>query len=447
MTKDKIKQERLWARNLIITRHFQLRQVDHLYNMAEREEARERPPEIEMLERKSQGLLTSGIPQLAIEAPTDDIQNGKAEYQGSNLVKLPVNLLGPLETKLEPISESPRHMVQASEEVIEPLLDMWTRWHEVREERHQQQQERDLAGSAKFTPSVQVLPEDDDEPQYYEEHEREESPRGYFLEGNTTDWRQPHSVQARNEYARQRKRWSGYQASVSAESSDVDDSPGSKNSKKKRGPRRHVIDSASEDSASDKERGVSTRKRRTSEGHSPTERRSTAEMPPLAQSYTAGQAPPNRTTYPPPPQMYQSPRSSLSNTSPQMPRPGFHHAQTAPIPPLQTGGPNLYVPNSPYGPPPPQLYPQPMPSQAYRTYVPQAARLPVQPPRPVSRDGKPRSPSRQSSGQPLHPPTSYEARKAAKSKTRKNLGEGAAKGILGAGAIAGFLEALEGLSL
>ena len=40
MKKDKIKQERLWARNLIITRHFQLRQVDHLYNMAEREEAR-----------------------------------------------------------------------------------------------------------------------------------------------------------------------------------------------------------------------------------------------------------------------------------------------------------------------------------------------------------------------------------------------------------------------
>ena len=54
----------------------------------------------------------------------EDIQNGRAEHTGANLVKLPVNLLGPLETKLEPISESPRHMVQASEEVIEPLLDM-----------------------------------------------------------------------------------------------------------------------------------------------------------------------------------------------------------------------------------------------------------------------------------------------------------------------------------
>jgi hypothetical protein len=31
--------------------------------------------------------------------------------------------------------------------------------------------------------------------------------------------------------------------------------------------------------------------------------------------------------------------------------------------------------------------------------------------------------------------------------TKKNLREGATKGLLGAGAIAGFLEALEGLSI
>lgn len=72
--------------------------------------------------------------------------------------------------------------------------------------------------------------------------------------------------------------------------------------------------------------------------------------------------------------------------------------------------------------------------------------------RPISRDGA-RSPSRLS-GEYAHSERSHRSSrhkttaevKAEKERTKKNLKEGATKGLLGAGAIAGFLEALEGLS-
>jgi hypothetical protein len=44
-------------------------------------------------------------------------------------------------------------------------------------------------------------------------------------------------------------------------------------------------------------------------------------------------------------------------------------------------------------------------------------------------------------------PKSEEDKQQKRDKTKKNLREGATKGLLGAGAIAGFLEALEGLSI
>ena len=74
--------------------------------------------------------------------------------------------------------------------------------------------------------------------------------------------------------------------------------------------------------------------------------------------------------------------------------------------------------------------------------------LPV-PPRPGSQDGKTRSPSRpstQSSSSRRGPLTQREI-SAEKAKKDRVLAKSATKGILGAGGIAMFLEALEGLDV
>lgn len=379
--------------------------MEHLYHEAQREELEENPPDMVQFETGNQALLTNGVPQLAIEAPPEEEKS---------LVQLPVNLLGELEHNLEPIRSSPKDMLRTSDAVIDPLLESWTIWHEMREKRHA----RNSSNSSRYAPSVQDLPEDGERDDDYHD---QDSPRGHFLEGSTTNWRQPHSAKARSEAVQQRKRWSALQASVSAESSDADESPGSKTSRRK-APTRHILDSGSSDSSEDE---LPARPRRSSGGQIPAERRSTGDMPPTAHSYTAGQ-----TRNPVSGGGFPSPRPPMP-PSPQVHRPGMHHATTSPLPPINTNNPpNPYVPGYP----------------TYQTarYAPRMA-IPV--PRPVSRDGKPRSPSRLGPSAPLHRRNSHEERKGSKKTTGKNLREGATKGILGAGAIGAFLEALEGLSL
>ena len=153
----------------------------------------------------------------------------------------------------------------------------------------------------------------------------------------------------------------------------------------------------------------------------------------------------NHTTYQPPHVQYQGPRPPMTGQPPLGHRPTFQHAATSPVPPIMTTAPpNPYAPTSPYGVQP--VYPPP--SQAYTRYVqPIGNNLPVQPARPVSRDGKSKSPSRLGPQSAMDPRSAHGSKRASRSKTGKNLREGATKGLLGAGAIAGFLEALEGLSL
>ena len=184
-------------------------------------------------------------------------------------------------------------------------------------------------------------------------------------------------------------------------------------------------------------------------------------------SYSAGQNVSRKMTNP------ASPSVSIGSRlapSPHIQRPqvnpnqnAFQHSYSTPIPPIHTANaPNPYAQNNapypPYGPYHPPA-PQPPGSSAQTRYMPQ--RPPAGPLgnniRPVSRDGVGggRSPSRANWG-PVPPgqmppgqmpPQRPAKRDDKKSQTKKNLTEGATKGLLGAGAIAGFLEALEGLSI
>jgi len=422
-----IKQERLETQNIIMVRCWQIREVDMLKEEAQREEAADKQAQIE---QSNQNLLTNGNPQPTIEPPQE---------QESSIIKLPEQSLGEHDKVLHRICQSPQEMMQASNEAIDPLLERWTNWHEVRERRHA----RNSGGATRFMP----MNEDEERSMF---RDREESPRGLYLEGNTTDWRKPQSAAARSEAAKLRKRYSGYQATVSADSSEVDLSPGSKGSKKT--ARSHVI-SDSSDSSDDERREAVTKNRRKSSGSPTTQRRPHLDGPPLASSYSSGQSMANRrlsgTT------TYTTLRSSVSQPHPStVHRPGptpnqnpSQHSNSAPVPPINTSNaPNLYVPGGTYSPN------QQMPPygnfgvQTHPRYMPPSGRIQI-PPRPGSQDGKSRSPSRLPQ-QGSHSGRSHaktEERKISRAQAQKNIREGAKKGILGAGALAGFLEVLEGL--
>lgn len=493
---EAIRQERAEAQNGVIVRYWQMSQMDRLYEASSREEEEEKQATISnFAQEDNMSLITTSNSQLTIEGPPPEYTPSTA------LVQLPVYSLGELDQTLHQIKESPRDMIQVSDRAIDPLLERWTHWRDVRERRHT----RDPA--PRYVPSVQNLNEEDEDRPYHEKYrEREDSPRGYYLEGPTTDWRKPNSASARHDAVRKRKQYTNYQPSVSAASSDVEDSPGSTGSKK-RNSKRHVIDSGSDSDSSGSEREiVQPKPRRRSSGSPTTERKILSpDGAPLSHTYTApSQAPPWMTSNSAnnavrAPSVISSSQSAASRlSSPAYLPPGhrpwatpdqnlMHHSISSPLPPVHTANaPNPYAPNHQqantlvyprhYS---SQLQVQPQPQGLMTPYNPPPVGSPQNryaplappnrmgmPPRPVSQDGKPRSPSRLSQqhnstglGNSSTGPREYgrgggsdeqhgHTRHHGKEKSAKhNLREGATKGLLGAGAIAGFLEALEGLNI
>ncbi|KEF56674.1 uncharacterized protein A1O9_06863 [Exophiala aquamarina CBS 119918] len=495
---EAIRQERAEAQNGVIVRYWQMSQMDRLYEASSQEEEEDKQAQATIsnfAQEDNMSLVTTSSSQLTIEGPPPEYTPSTA------LVQLPVYSLGELDQTLHQIKQSPRDMIQVSDRAIDPLLERWTNWREVRERRHT----RDP--SSRYIPSVQNLTEEDEDRPFHEKYqEREESPRGYYIEGTTMDWRKPNSASARHEAIRRRKQYSNYQPSVSAASSDLEDSPGSTGSKK-RASKRHVINSGSDTDSSDSEREiVQPKPRRRSSGGPTTERKILSpDGAPLAHTYTAPtQAPPwitNNSTSNTvrAPSVISSSQSTASRlSSPAYLPPGhrpwatpdqnlMHHSISSPLPPVHTANaPNPYAhvqqqantlvyprhyssqlqvqpqtqgPMTPHNPPPAGS-----PQARYAPLAP-PARMGM-PPRPVSQDGKPRSPSRLSqqynsnslggrehtrgsgSGSGGGDEHHGHSRHHPKEKSAKhNLREGATKGLLGAGAIAGFLEALEGLNI
>ncbi|KIV96017.1 hypothetical protein, variant [Exophiala mesophila] len=469
---EAIRQERAEAQNGLIVRYWHINQMDYLFEQSMQEEERDRQgaiggPEGDNVPPDPVG----GNLQIAVRLPPPQYALSTA------LVKLPIYSLGELDQTLDRIRDSPRDMIHVSDQAIDPLLDRWTNWREIREKKHHR------TSGSRYVPSVQNLKEDDEDRPLHDRFEDPESnSRGYFIEGTTTDWRKPNSASARQEASRRRKQYSQYQPSVSAASSDMEDSPGSTASKKP-SSRRHVISSGSESSTSEPEMSFPKPRRRSS-GSPTAERRSgTNDGPPLTHAYTAPTpwigAVVNGAARPP--SVISSSQSAASRlSSPAYLPPGHrpwatpdqslmhqqHHSLSSPLPPVHTANAlNPYAPSPAgypryYKPPQPPQPQQPQPPMPYTNQSSgqlrypahhNAGRMPL-PPRPVSQDGKQRSPSRLS--QQSTTPRAHEVdgrehpRRHAKEKTTKqNLREGATKGLLGAGAIAGFFEALEGLSI
>lgn len=419
--------------------------LDPLYHAAEREDQEDRRADAD---GKASGLLGDGTSQLALEAPPD-------YFTTSALARLPVYSLGPLDQALHRIRQSKKDMLEASDQVIDPLLQQWTILDEIRAHNGN----HNSGESARYAPSVENLQEEDEDRLGTRNfHVREESQRGYFLEGQTTNWRRPQSVSAHVEASRLRRQYSGYQPTI--DNDEVGEEEGVR-VPSSRVARRHVVDSSSE--SSDSETEEKPRPRRKSSGSPTTEKKIRfPDGTPIAHTYGPSQSSfGGRYTVSPNTTPGTTPRTSISTPrSPAEHRPAptpaqnpMHHSISSPLPPIHTSNaPNPYAPYNLYSP-----AGVPIPAytgsreQSYpggRYMQSQQQRLPL-PQRPGSQDGKARSPSRlstHSSSSRSRPMTAKEIG-AEKAKKDRMLAKSATKGILGAGGIAMFLEALEGLDV
>lgn len=489
---DKIRRERVEAQNVVVLYFFENRHLDRLYHAAKEEESDRQSP----LDHHGNGSDT------LTPVSTSDSQSTKAKDVVVSstrdwVVQPPRKVVPEFDDNWYQIAESKEDMLRVSEQVIDKLLERWTTW---RERRDQELRPSRSKRDERYKPVVDDVYDDEENSPFFDRfQDREDSPNAKLLEGNTSDWRQPHSMQARLEKRRLRKSYAGYQASVSAASSDQEGSPSSSGSKKPP-PRRHIIDSDPESSQSDGEQAVqnplpkpSHPRRRSSAVMIPSgEKPRVLEGPPISKSFSVhspaptvrpgssnGRPPITQPTWPQP--QVSQPHLPLPQHQPnqarfqQRPTPvpdqnGSHHSISSPIPNLQNHYSGGYP--SPYGPPPlsptsylppnQQTYPFP-PTQTQTSappsryapprLSPQNSQLGPNQQRPKSRDGKPpRSPSRLSREYPRDGDFRYrhdeeEERRRWKREKKHKISDGAVKGLLAGGGLAVFLEALDALDL
>ncbi|KAK5097576.1 hypothetical protein LTS08_006990 [Lithohypha guttulata] len=372
------------------------------------------------------------------------------------------------------LGASKEEMVRRSEEITNQLLERWTIW---RQRRDQEPRQARSTQDAQYKSQVQDLYDEEDSPFYERFQEREDGAAGKYLEGPTTDWRHPHSADARQEARRLRKAYEPYQPSIEG-SSDIDASPGS-NSSRKRPPKKHIIDSDPE--TSDSEHSAAEEKtrprRRSSAIVVPVRQRSTyydepasisksynvpSELPAPQPSRTIANtsaARPSVSTYGQQTlqRPFASPDQSLPRHSFSSPTPAHTHNNSFYQPSPGPAAPAQYFPSSPQSQAFPQAQGQNQQSRYTPRQQPQSTRYNHPQPRPPSRegtvrprsrDGKPsRSPSRLSREYTTADYKAYEEeRKRHKKESRRNLSNGAAKGLLAGGGIAVLLEALDSLS-
>lgn len=407
----------------------------------------------------------------AHDSPTRRLAIGPPpEYSPSNaLIKLPIVSLGELDLTLSEIKHSPRDMMRVSDSVIDPLLARWTEWQEVLAQREAQP-------AGRYSPSVENVYESDGErPRYSDEmSDKDDFSRGYYLEGVTTDWRKPHSADARQQYHERLKTYSKYQATVSAGDSDEENHVQKPRATERKAPRPTVH---TDSDTSDSERERAPPKRRSSNASYRNEKRSSHQhQPSLSQSYGntsdyrntfGGRASlsPNGTPNSTPRSSISAPRSPTAQRPPINPGqvPPYHHAYTSPLPPLYTGPPpvhnqqmpsphNQFVQRSPTSNPPYPGYPPPYPPTRLMPPQPPPGHpmLMTMPPlqRPGSRDStshRSRSPPRSNSRRTRSRRSEEDLKKKERSRKKKNFTKGATGGLLGAGALAAFIESIEGL--
>ncbi|KAJ5920385.1 hypothetical protein N7516_011243 [Penicillium verrucosum] len=419
---DAIAQEKAESQNMIIVRYWSIKRLDRLWDLVEQEtlDAANDPTNQRISSNYSSNMASKSL---------------TTATRRSDPTRLPIITLGDSGVGLSDMERSPKDMVQLSESTLNGLLSLWVPLVDPSELHHASK--RSNTSNKLVQPRVYVssdTEEDDAEELDFDGHEI----RGYYLEGSTVDWRDPHSQEARQHAAELRRKYSSYQAHVESE-------PEPDEFKHRDKPRSdpRVIDSSDED-----EQRADTH--RPSHGTNPMQADSThtqaaASHPP---SHTIPRPPPlpSHTLPGPPQQPYKYHPNQDYATAPR----------SIPINMNQPNNPPITIPNtnpSPRGPSPNQVHfesPRAR-NHAYNTipnnnkpqsrYHPSAYPLSSSSPESSFRASPTRSEQRSPS---VHPRQS--SREDAKDR-HKALTRNATRGLAGIGAIAGFMDALEAFSI
>ncbi|KAN0069596.1 hypothetical protein V8E54_012611 [Elaphomyces granulatus] len=441
---DTIAQGRVEIQNMIVVRYWTIKRLDRLWDLS-REEAMEcEKDEMNRTIDSSLSPATSSSPR-------------SSSSSGITIAKLPVVALGQSDSSLSAIEQAPTNMLKMTEAVLELLLPRWTRTSG----RGKSRQPEESNGGAGGVRQVYVS-SDSDEVAFGSDFDGHDI-QGYYLEGATTDWRKPHSQEARNQATQLKKRFSGYQPTVESDSEEYDSS-----STRSRSPKDESRMNIGERNGHDTEQDQASARNGRSATNVENNRTQSRQFPnsypgdpdfgndrgsPVSSNATYRESRPthqpqsqSRSQPQPQPQSIPSPkqrntwpeRPSTSPRSPTSPSPGFSTSPQVPYRGASTyryHAPNLSPPSPSTGllsPQAPRCHP---PARGYpRSYSDRTYSLSSSPSRPRSR--KSTSTQRADGGTDRHGNSSSSSSKRS-----------ATRGILGVTAIAGFLDALEAFSI
>ncbi|KAF4768378.1 hypothetical protein HAV15_002249 [Penicillium sp. str.  len=435
--------EKAECQNMIIVRYWSVKRLERLWDLVEQEtlDAGNDPTN-----QKISSNYSSNTASKPLATAT----------RRSDPTRLSIITLGDSDVGLSDMERSPKDMVQLSESTLNGLLSLWVPL--VYPWKLYHASKRSNTSNKLVQPRVYVssdTEDDDTEELDFDGHEI----RGYYLEGSTVDWRDPHSQEARQHAAELRRKYSSYQAHVESE-------PEPDEFKHRDKPRSdpRVIDSSDEDEQrADTHRpshGTNPMQGHRFHSNSVSSRYHPGHNTPDSRSntYPSGSFPPPSHTIPRPPPL---PSHTLP-VPPQQPykyypNPDYATApRSIPINMNQPNNPAITIPNpnpSPRGPSPNQVHfeaPRAR-NQSYKIipnsnkpqprYHPSVYPLSSSSPESSFRDSPTRSDQRSPS---VHPRRS--SREDAKDR-HKALTRNATRGLAGIGAIAGFMDALEAFSI
>lgn len=421
---DAIAQEKAEAQNMIIVRYWAVKRLDRLWD---------------------------GVEQEALEAakdPTNQQINSAhsantASALRSDTTKLRPVIFGESDAGLSDIERSPKDMVHLSETAMTRLLSAWVpslHYSELRNAGNRSQHQ------------AYVSPDSDGDAEEldFDGHDS----HGYYLEGNTVDWRQPQSQEARRRAAELRRRYSSYQAHVESES-ELEEPL-------KRGERRSTNARFVDSSDEGEQRSTSLQPPKTVRiNGSPVQSNSFSSQYPAnptpdgrPAAYPSGSFPlPSQNGYYPPAQSFNQPASAHISEPPQQPYkhyPAQEYGKTPPRSiPTSQNQPHISATASnpsPRGTPPhqfggPWARPQGYNNMLQPRHHPSAHQL---------SSSSPEASYRPSASHSAQRPPSHSHRRSAREDAKerhKSLQRNATRGLVGIGAIAGFMDALEAFSI
>ncbi|KAI3126211.1 hypothetical protein CBS147330_6551 [Penicillium roqueforti] len=443
-TNDAIAQEKAESQNMIIVRYWSVKRLDRLWDLVEQEtlDAAKNPTNQKISFNYSSNTTSISKPFAAATRHSDP-------------TRLPIIALGNSDVELSDMERSPKDMVRLSESTLNRLLSLWVPSIEPSKLHHAAKGFN--TSNNRVQPRVYVssdAEEDDTEEPGFDNH----SIRGYYLEGATVDWRDPHSQEARHHAAELRRKYSSYQAQVESEPEPDE------YLKRRSSPR---SDSRVIDSSDVGEQRPDTL--RPSHSTNPMQGRSFHSNS-VSSRYPSHNNPDSRPpaypsgSFPPPNHALPRPPPLPSHTQPGPPQQPYKYYQNqdyAAIPRsiptnVNQSNPAINIPNSnpsPRGTSPSQVYFEPPKTrnQAYNNipnnnklqprHHPSTYPLSSSSPESSFRSSPTRSDQRSPSTHPRRSP-----REDAKDR-RKALTRNATRGLVGIGAIAGFMDALEAFSI